>query len=662
MIKNIYFSGAYNYEPICLKAYHDLGVDEIRLAISKNSVFGTGQDMATLALDRVGYDEIGSHFEQARRAGLKINFLFQPVCTGNQEFTGKGIREIVQIARLINRFKVDYITLSQPFLTNTFRRLCPDAGIKISSLFDCDNMGKFELLLEYLNVDIVVVSPFANKNFRLLRQAVKRWGAHRLEIVCSDVCIMGCPYRTWHSRFLAHDNILSNEDYLPRVSPCAADILHRKHVAMSAMFIRNRDLEYYQKIGINRFHIGKPYHASEDNINCAKYYGGQMEPEFVPLSFFREFPLFSRIDLSAMDGYYDKFFNEQCDGTFYNCCACDHCRNYADKVFEYNPMAAQTGVPEPKKFFRSLFFSRYINQVEKLGDSKPPGAESTPDPASAFQPDAPRAHWDKKFTTADWLQIAPPWRPCEQEINVFDSLIRTMPPDPLNQRAAVLGSTPEIRNILADISVPVDVIDFSEVMYELTSRLCPKRDNESFQFSDWISFFRHQESQTYDIIIGDLILRLLPDKKIDELMKYVARTLKKDGRLILRLHVSGKPEDIESRSRKLLDWAAQTNIPSEEVKEILFFHLSEHLVKSDHLVDMEGLQKYFEILSKKSGNIRMTKILKWAVGSFQLYPQAIYVRTQKEIDGLMAPFFKKEAEHPCQRECYPNVAISVFRK
>lgn len=367
-----YFTAAYNGDSSCLEEYKKCGVEEIWTSVNlPQCVFGSGRLKYSFE-EKIGYDQLGKDFRQAKQLGLKTSFLFNPACTGNKEFTPEGMNEIMDIAEFVNTYEVDYIVLGQPFLINAFRRLCPDVRYKISSHYNCNNIGKFELLLEYLNYDVVTVSQFANKNFRLLREVVGKWDPDRLEIMCTVPCIMGCPYRTWHSTFTAHGNELPNEYYLPIPDhPCSYDTYTHKNIAVSAMFVRNKDISYYQKLGINKFKIGERQYMSEKNIECVRYYTGNTDNGFLPMIFTSNkylslLSLLKRVNLEAMDGFYDKFFNEECDGTKYNCNDCDHCMTYADKVFEYHEdIVKSREITEPKEFFSRWYFRKYFNYLEK---------------------------------------------------------------------------------------------------------------------------------------------------------------------------------------------------------------------------------------------------------------------------------------------------------
>lgn len=368
-----YFSAICHPEPAYTEACLKHDIREIRCGLPGTSIFQTKARTDLSDDTDLCMDMLERQFAFAEKAGLKTNFMMHDACTGNQEFTSRGLSEIALLIDFFKRYRVDFVTISQPFLTNVIRNACPDIRIKISSGYDCADMGKFEFLLENLSVDAVVVSPMANKNFRLLKQVCDRWGSDRVEIECCEPCIMGCPYRCWHCQYLSHSKIVDSVDFAPQVDPCAADILHHRHVGMSAMFVRREDLDYYRKLGIFRFNIGSPGDSFQEAVECIRYYAGEGDEGFVPAYLKRKFPHYSRIDLRMMDGFYDKFFEGECDGTRYNCTDCDHCSKYAEQVF-IDPLKWHEKVlPPPAEFFASLYFSKYANHVSTVSADKDSG-------------------------------------------------------------------------------------------------------------------------------------------------------------------------------------------------------------------------------------------------------------------------------------------------
>ena len=367
-----YIAAAYNMDIECLEKYREYGVAEIWASVNfPSSLFGSGK-IFFKEYNEMAYEELGQHFTRARELGMKTSFLFNPPCTGNKEFEKEGMREVIKIAKFLNRYEVDFITLCQPFLITAFRKLCPGTKIKLSSHYNCNNIGKFEFLLNTLDFDIVIVSQFANKNFNLLREVTRRWDPDRLEVMCTFPCIANCPYRLWHSQFVAHGNVLPDEEYVPKeIYPCTFDIIHDAGIAISSMFIRKEDMKFYRELGINRFKVGERKDSTENNINTVKYFTGRMDPDFVPPSLFRRFlgSIYEEIDLRAMDGFYEKFVSGECDGMKFNCRDCDHCLKYARKVFKYKKGINLKTIPHNKEFFTQLFLKKYVGKLEEMMSS-----------------------------------------------------------------------------------------------------------------------------------------------------------------------------------------------------------------------------------------------------------------------------------------------------
>ena len=319
-----------------------------------SSIFGSGRVRGT----DVSLDQVAVHFASARELGMETSLLFNAACTGNTEFSDQGQDEMIEVARFVNENKVSYITVSNPWLATVFKVLCPDSLIKMSSHYNCDNMGKFELLLEYLEVDVVVVSQFANKNFDLLRKVCKRYGPDRLEIMCTVACIPGCPYRTWHASSMAHGDHQPLPDEADSF-PCLAEIAAHPQIAIATQFVRREDLQHYMDLGIRRFKIGERFAPNLLNLNCLRYYHGGRESGLWDI-IGREFggKVIRKFHFDRMDGFFDKFVSGDCDGTTYNCDECTHCLEYAKKCIEYQD------VEPPKPGFQKHYLSGFAKSLK----------------------------------------------------------------------------------------------------------------------------------------------------------------------------------------------------------------------------------------------------------------------------------------------------------
>jgi len=357
------FAAAYNLDRRCLPVYRKCGIKEIFAGINFPTIFGSGR--VRHGNRPVSYEELGRHFSEARRLGLKTTFLFNPACTGSKEWTAAGMNEIAHIVRFINRHPVDYLVVAQPFFANVFRRLCPSVKIKLSAHYNVNDMGTLDFALRRIGVDVVVISQFANKNFRFLREAVETFGPERLEILCSVSCIAGCPYRAWHLQAMAHVRDMDPDLVSPAMGdllPCCADKVRNPHMMMSSMFIRREDLSYYRKLGINRFKIGERMAGTACNNAFVRYYTGKVRkpPRQMIEIMFRG--CVDQVNFDAMDGYYEKFFRGECDGTRYDCTECDHCSKYARRVFGINPKLKRKVPPDHHHGYYANY-AEYINHL-----------------------------------------------------------------------------------------------------------------------------------------------------------------------------------------------------------------------------------------------------------------------------------------------------------
>lgn len=275
-----------------------------------------------------------AYIKRAKSVGIRTSILLNSGSTDNLEFTKEGAKELLRIISFINHEDVDNVVLGNPFLTPLFKSQCPNVKVKISSHYNCDSLAKFDFLLGNIRADMVIVSQFANKNFGLLRKVVEKYNPSRLEIMCTVPCISGCPYRTWHSISISHNSLTP----VPRKCdfPCHIDISTRPSSALMTTFVRREDLVYYQKLGINTFKIGERPADFTKNLDCLRYFRGELGQEgLIGLfsTWMRNVGI-KNINLEKLDGFYSKFTSEKCDGTKYNCSDCDHCMNYATNAIQ----------------------------------------------------------------------------------------------------------------------------------------------------------------------------------------------------------------------------------------------------------------------------------------------------------------------------------------
>lgn len=271
-----------------------------------------------------------------------------------------------------------------------------------------------------------------------------------------------------------------------------------------------------------------------------------------------------------------------------------------------------------------------------------------------------RSYWDA-ITTSDWASTNPPWRPNAKEQKLLEELINKNCPKASNCKIALLGATPEIRSILAKQSLPVDVIEYSQNMYSTMSRLSQKNSKEVYFQKDWLSFFKQQKTASYDFVLGDLIFRLLPTTTLEPLLKYLGRSLKKNGRLLFRTHLGKKHKQAAPLSN-LIKGFNKTGLQEEKIADNLFFPLSEYFVESNNQVDLKKMKTVVNKYPKQAISNKRKQILQSLVDKWMSTPLSFYVRDKSDINRLMSPFFQQAHIYPSQYDNLINVNIMLWRK
>jgi hypothetical protein len=224
----------------------------------------------------------------------------------------------------------------------------------------------------------------------------------------------------------------------------------------------------------------------------------------------------------------------------------------------------------------------------------------------------------------DWYETGYPWRLREEEFVLMQKIIENK-----DGRVAILGSTPEIRNILKNCGVKVDVIDSSRNMYSKMSKICGICPNENFIEEDWIDYLSSQYDK-YSLIIGDLVERLLSNENLVLLRDSINNALVSGGKVLLRT-------DFYTREHNV---TIEESIKQIDIKDIdgLFFALSGRFLgpKNKVMVDkmMLELGKKDDWFSMREKNKASFFIQKW--GNI---PFIIYCRTLDEIESIWDKYF-----------------------
>ena len=253
---------------------------------------------------------------------------------------------------------------------------------------------------------------------------------------------------------------------------------------------------------------------------------------------------------------------------------------------------------------------------------------------------ASKKNWDQ-VSLDDWLNLTCPWRPLEREVATIKDVVLEL--NKINQikRVAILGSTPELRSIfIQNLKLPskmkIDVIDQSKHMYKEMSLLLKPRYDEVFHESDWVKFFSSSNFNV-NLVVGDLILRILSDDYIKKLFKNIASSLTSNGQMILRIHVKQSPRLILISILKLMKRHQDQLVTTKESASQLFFLLSSLFYGKNISLHLMSIIVFFRNRMKSGPN---RKLLGLFLKKYKGFPFIFYERSLKEITKLLEPNFK----------------------
>jgi ubiquinone/menaquinone biosynthesis C-methylase UbiE len=135
--------------------------------------------------------------------------------------------------------------------------------------------------------------------------------------------------------------------------------------------------------------------------------------------------------------------------------------------------------------------------------------------------------WSKMSN--DWAVGVPPWRPSKGEINIYEDYVQKI----LHKcngkcKALIMGSTPELRDMLAKYEIDVTLVDINPNMARAMTELLEYSDGkEKIVNANWLNM-PIKESQ-FDIILCDQGLHHIFFEDWEKQLTEVSRLLKNEG-------------------------------------------------------------------------------------------------------------------------------------
>ena len=130
---------ATNFDDGLLDALSGYPVREVFGKLPSDPVGGGTASFTLPPLSRRRFER---HVERARSRGIGFNYLLNPACMDNREYTRKGQREFETLLDYIETAGVSAVTISLPFLLPVIKKRHPSLKVRVGVYARVDGVTK----------------------------------------------------------------------------------------------------------------------------------------------------------------------------------------------------------------------------------------------------------------------------------------------------------------------------------------------------------------------------------------------------------------------------------------------------------------------------------------------------------------------------------------
>jgi collagenase-like PrtC family protease len=254
-VKKFGLSVATNFDDGLLDAVSAYPVTEIFGKLSSDPVGGGRASFMLPSLSRRRFEQ---HVHAARAKGIDFNYLLNPACLDNREYTRQGQREIEAILEYIEGAGVSAVTISLPFLLPIIKKRHPRLKVRVGVYARVDGVAKGRFWEDGGADCITLESLSVNRDFELLA-ALRKVLKIELQLIVNANCQLFCPLSGQHMVNLSH---ASQQGHASRgfvidwcALRCSYDKLKDPVQYLRSEFIRPEDLGLYLDMGYDSFKV-----------------------------------------------------------------------------------------------------------------------------------------------------------------------------------------------------------------------------------------------------------------------------------------------------------------------------------------------------------------------------------------------------------------------
>lgn len=378
-----------NWDKGLLEKLSDMPVDTLYGQLARDI---TGGGRPSFLLPKVSKEDIKEYIQEVHSHGMKFNYLVNPQCLGNMEFTKEFHNKILKHLEWIVNIDADYVTVTIPMLLQIIKKQFPDLKVIVSVFAHVDTVRRAESW-EMLGADIISFPECVNRDFKLLKEISKSVKCD-LQLITNLTCVYGCPFWIYHTNMVGHASRLDDPSQGFYIDYCLLNCSRLKvedpTELIKSRWIRPEDLKMYEDLGIDNFKITERFSSTETLIRTVKAYssrrydgnlidilnlrskkGAQLpanveyliRPEFANVKLLADMEevLYSAegswyIDNRDLDGFLEFFKHKNCDSS--SCDECGYCKEIAEKVVKVDPKKRDFAISRLNKMIDDLTSSR----------------------------------------------------------------------------------------------------------------------------------------------------------------------------------------------------------------------------------------------------------------------------------------------------------------
>jgi len=248
-------SVATNFRPDFIDAIAGYPVKEI---FGKLSSDFAGGGRATFTLSPLSRKAFIAHVQDARARGIGFNYLINPACMDNAEFTRRGLGKLDRLLDFVEEAGADSVTISLPSLLPFIKKRHPKLKVRVGVFARVDSVAKARFW-EELGADCITLESISvNRDFETLA-AIRATVGLELQLIANSNCLMFCPLSGQHMVNLSHASQKGHKSRGFMIDYCVLrcswmKLMDQTHYLRSE-FIRPEDVHAYREMGFDSLKI-----------------------------------------------------------------------------------------------------------------------------------------------------------------------------------------------------------------------------------------------------------------------------------------------------------------------------------------------------------------------------------------------------------------------